>query len=227
MSKGVTFYFMRHAETFFNRENRVQGWSDAELTPEGIEDALASGRGFADLHFDAVYTSDSKRAIETAKYFLSANHYRDDYQMKPMQELREVNFGSYEGLPSSKLFNDLNEAFHQDNPPKESFVLPYDSPQILRMIKHLDPSHTAENYVEFWRRVESGLLILLNKHAGTNQNILVVSHGWTIRNLIHGLVADYEVGEPLKNASISIVEYIDGQFRLKAINQVNHFVHTL
>ena len=36
MTKGVTFYFVRHGETYLNRLGRFQGWADAPLTPEGL-----------------------------------------------------------------------------------------------------------------------------------------------------------------------------------------------
>lgn len=37
MSKGVTFYFMRHGETYLNKYHRMQGWSDTPLTNRGKE----------------------------------------------------------------------------------------------------------------------------------------------------------------------------------------------
>jgi len=54
MTKGVTFYFVRHGETYLNRLGRFQGWADAPLTPEGLEIVHQSGRGLADVKFDAV-----------------------------------------------------------------------------------------------------------------------------------------------------------------------------
>lgn len=72
-------------------------------------------------------------------------------------------------------------------------------------------------------RVESGLLQLLNAHAGTNQNILIVSHGLTIQNLLNGLVADFNQTERLKNVSVSVVQYKNGQFELLSYNDTSHF----
>ena len=90
-------------------------------------------------------------------------------------------------------------------------------------MKASDPSGMAENYPEFWHRVETGLLELLNRHAGSDHKILVVCHGLTIQNLIHGLVADFELGDPLANASVTTVKYLHGQFQLIAYNQTEHF----
>ncbi|MBG9979771.1 histidine phosphatase family protein [Facklamia sp. DSM 111018] len=221
MTKGVTFYLMRHGETFFNHYGRVQGWSNSPLTPKGIEQAKASGRGIADIHFDAIYTSDLQRTQETLHHVLSQTKHSYEGKIKAMPELREVSFGSFEGLPSSELFDKVESHLLASGYTSQAEV---EMPTLLKIIKHLDPYHHAENYVDFWNRIETGLLILLNKHAGTDQKILIVSHGWTIRNLIHGLVADYEEGEPLLNCSLSIVEYRQGQFRLNAINKVDHFI---
>lgn len=221
MSKGVTFYFMRHGQTYFNLYGRMQGWSNAPLTVEGIKDVHRSGKGLANIHFDAIYSSDLQRTIDTAKIVLSENHRKDQLQIVPMKEFREVWFGSFEGLDASEVWPKViqeSQLIH-GLPNGDDLEIRH----ILNTMKELDPYHHAENYVEFWYRVESGLLTLLNKHAGTGQNILVVCHGLTIRNLLHGLVADFSETEPLQNASCSIVKYENGQFHLKDYNQTSHF----
>ncbi|WP_124057619.1 histidine phosphatase family protein [Vaginisenegalia massiliensis] len=221
MANGVTFYFIRHGETYLNRFNRFQGWANAPLTPEGEIDVQRSGRGLADIRFDAVYTSDLMRTIDTANIILSENNHAEDLAIVPMYEFREVFFGYYEGLEAGPTWQALQDEV------KIKHGLPAgdrsDVAQFMNLMKEKDPSGMAENYVEFWNRVEAGLIKLLNKHAGTNQNILVVCHGMTIRNLLDGLVADFKQAEPLKNASASIVKYMDGQFHLLAYNQVDHF----
>ena len=105
----------------------------------------------------------------------------------------------------------------------EQLAIDFQIEAALNSVKDLDPYKHAENYAEFWNRVESGLLQLLNKHAGTNQNILVVCHGMTIRNLLHGLIADFDKKDALDNASVSIVQYQDGHFQMSAYNQTHHF----
>lgn len=220
MSQGVTFYFVRHGETYMNLYNRMQGWANAPLTIEGIKNVHRSGKGLADIKFDAVYTSDLQRTIDTANIILSENHH-PDLTIQPMKEFREIFFGSFEGLPANDVWPNLTK----------QVSLKYDLPEgdehdirlMLNTLKEMDPYHHAENYVEFWKRVESGLLELLNKHAGTNQNILIVCHGLTIRNLLNGLVADFNETKPLDNASVSVVEYKDGQFHMSQYGDVSHF----
>ncbi|MCW6659924.1 histidine phosphatase family protein [Aerococcaceae bacterium NML191292] len=222
MSNGVTFYFMRHGETYLNFFERMQGWANAPLTDRGILDTQRSGRGLANIKFDAVYTSDLMRTIDTANIILAENAHADGLEIIPMQEFREVHFGYFEGLEAPVVWQDIIESVNIEQGLPNGTTEQVEA--TMNMLKRKDPSGLAENYLEFWNRVESGLLKLLHKHAGTNETVLVVCHGLTIRNLLHGLVADFEVGqEHLHNASVSIVQYREGQFRLLALNQTDHF----
>lgn len=219
--KSVTFYFVRHGETFLNKYNRMQGWLNAPLTEAGIQDVRRSGRGLKDIRFDAVYTSDLGRTIDTAEIILEENLQADHLDIKPMFEFREVHFGYFEGSKASEVWPEITDSarLHHGLPEGSEVEIK----DFMDTVKKLDPYGDAENYLEFWLRVESGLLTLLNKHAGTNQTILIVSHGLTIRNLLHGLVADFSEITALDNASVSIVKYENGQFQLQAYNQTSHF----
>lgn len=221
MAKGVTFYFVRHGETYLNLMERVQGWANAPLTDRGEVDVHRSGQGLADVEFDAVYTSDLMRTIDTAEIILSENHYADKLTIVPMKAFREVHFGYFEGLPASVLWDQISESVTEknDQPVGDRGKIHF----FMNTTKALDPYGHAENYHEFWTRVEVGILELLERHSDTDTNILIVCHGMTIRNILDGLVADFKEKEPLKNASVSIIKYIDGQFQLLAYNQVDHF----
>lgn len=218
--KGVTLYFMRHGETFYNRYAKMQGWSDTPLTKEGRLDVIRSGLGMKDVVFDAVYTSDLRRTIETAQLFLRDNTSKDDLTIQLMPEFREVFFGSLEGQDAEEVWNNLYKSIQSsfDNVNGRNIQAE------LNGMKELDPDHLAENFMEFWLRVEKGLLELIQKHRDTNHNILIVSHGMTIRNIFHELLPEFKLSEMIHNASMNIIEYSNGQYHLKALNQTNHFV---
>lgn len=218
---GVTFYFMRHAETLLNRLNRVQGWANAPLTDKGIADTHRSGKGLANITFDAVYTSDLARTIDTANIILKENHQNKQLQITPMPEFREVHFGFYEGLDANQLWRDV--IAHMKTVYGVTDNYHNQAELFLNVVKELDPYKYAEDYKTFWARVENGLLQLLNTHAGTNKNVLIVSHGLTIQHLLHGLVADFNQTDRLDNASVSIVRYDNGQFKLLKYNDTSHF----
>mgnify|MGYP001172346015 FL=1 len=67
-----SIYFVRHGQTFFNLYNRMQGWSDSPLTEYGQATATKVGQALANTAFDYYYSSDSKRAIDTAQLIRQA-----------------------------------------------------------------------------------------------------------------------------------------------------------
>lgn len=67
------------------------------------------------------------------------------------------------------------------------------------------------------------MLKLIDKHRDTGDHVLVVSHGNTIRNMLNGIVPELDVPTSLDNASISVVNYQNGQFHLESFNDTSHF----
>lgn len=221
MSKGCTFYFVRHGQTYFNLYRRMQGWSDTQLTPEGRKDVRRSGRGLADVKFDAVYTSDLNRTIETGGIILEENHAGEKLQMQAMPEFREVFFGSYEGLDIDEVWESINEVM--EFPSVAELWAGSSISEQMDATKKADPYHHAEDFLEFWLRLEKGLLKLIKTHRDTGDNVLVVAHGNTIRYMLNGLIPELENPQPLLNASVSKVSYYDGRYHLKSYNQIEHF----
>lgn len=211
----VTFYFVRHGETYLNRYERMQGWSNAPLTQWGEEGCLASGRGLSHIKFDAVYTSDLQRTRDTAKLMLSQNPLSQISEIVEKKEFREIFFGSFEGLEVNKVWPQILE---RTNAPMT------DAKRILDTLHQMDEHHDAENYMMFWSRIEKGMLDLLNQHKNTQQHVLIVSHGLTIRMMLEGLIPNFTFDGHLLNASVSQVRYDNGQFHLDYINKTDHFV---
>ena len=63
---ATRFGLIRHAETFWNRERRVQGQLDSPLTPDGQQQADQWGRTLKPLPWDGIQASDTGRAVATA-----------------------------------------------------------------------------------------------------------------------------------------------------------------
>lgn len=90
---------LRHGESTWNKENRFTGWTDVDLTPQGIQEAQNAGRllrehGFT---FDIAYTSVLKRAIRTLWIVLDEM----DQMWIPVQHtwrLNERHYGALQGL---------------------------------------------------------------------------------------------------------------------------------
>ena len=62
-----TLYLMRHGQTLFNLQHKIQGWCDAPLTEIGIKQAEVAGKWFDDNHIqiDDAYCSTSERVSDT------------------------------------------------------------------------------------------------------------------------------------------------------------------
>ena len=83
-----TLYLMRHGQTLFNVEHKIQGWCDSPLTELGIKQAEIAARYFDDnkITFDHCYASTSERACDTLeivthhKYpYTRVNRYRIEW----------------------------------------------------------------------------------------------------------------------------------------------------
>ena len=89
----TTIYLMRHGQTLFNVQKRIQGWSDSPLTEVGIEQAKQAGNYLRKLGltFNSLYCSTAERASDTLELVTGRTVY------KRLKGLKEMNFGAYEG----------------------------------------------------------------------------------------------------------------------------------
>ncbi|MCI2170492.1 histidine phosphatase family protein [Schleiferilactobacillus perolens] len=89
-----TLYLMRHGETMFNQEHRVQGWVDSPLTEKGIRQAQIAGHYFTDndITLGSAYCSTAERASDTLELVTDLPYHRE-------KGLREWYFGRFEAQP--------------------------------------------------------------------------------------------------------------------------------
>lgn len=85
-----TLYLMRHGQTLFNLQHKIQGWCDAPLTPLGIKQAQMGKRILYKYYFWSCLCFYFWKSIG---YF--RNHYR--YALYKIKGLKEWNFGAFEG----------------------------------------------------------------------------------------------------------------------------------
>ena len=155
MSQMTRICFIRHGETDWNVEQRMQGQIDLALNARGEAQAAALGRSFAGSAADALYSSDLLRARQTAQPIAQA------LGLAPtlLRELRERNFGRCEGLTFAEI-----EVLYADD---------------ARAIVSRDPDYGAPGGGESRRqhaaRVLGCVAGLVARHGG--QSIVVVTHG--------------------------------------------------
>src|SRR3954454_18160142 len=90
---------VRHGETQWNVEQRIQGQGDSPLTPTGVEQARAIGRRLAREHFDRLVASDLGRAMQTAQEIAALT----SHEVVPDARFRERHFGVGEGLTYAQI----------------------------------------------------------------------------------------------------------------------------
>jgi broad specificity phosphatase PhoE len=205
--EGVTIYLIRHGKTLFNTLSKVQGFIDSPLTDVGIAGAQDTGMGLSDVKFDAAFSSDRGRAAETASIILSLNAKTGDIPLTQLMDLREINYGKYEGDPNMALWGgvakqlgaaDMNELY--THPLKE----------IMDTAASLDETGAMETFDESMSRILRGLeIVATSRDSG---NVLCVAHGNVIGNIVSALGGSL-AGE-VPNASVTILKYKDGKYEL-------------
>jgi broad specificity phosphatase PhoE len=93
-----TLYLIRHGETEFNREGRVQGHTESSLSPLGQEQARRLGMRIGGLGLGAVYTSPARRAVDTCRIALDGS-----IAWETREGLREINLGVWEGKKAAEI----------------------------------------------------------------------------------------------------------------------------
>ena len=107
----LDLWLIRHGETNWNREGRIQGQTDVPLSDLGVKQARRLGMRLEAEAFDKVYSSDLKRALQTAQLAMpDANICQD-------KRLREISRGVLEGCTKEEMTEEeaqLYETMHQD-----------------------------------------------------------------------------------------------------------------
>ncbi len=216
-----SIYFIRHGQTYFNLFNRMQGWSDSPLTDYGKETATKVGQALNGTKFDAVYSSDSKRAIDTARLISEAANLTD-LTPKSLMNFREVFYGYYEGDDSSRTWSLVGQKYGVNS---LHALLDHISIEESRdLMKSIDPWHEAEDNATFWERINQGF-DYLKAHHDNHENLLVVSHGTTIRSMVAHFAPDIDITQGPKNGSLTRID-VDGD-QIKVVDYAKELVPTI
>lgn len=93
--------FVRHGESTWNKENRFTGWTDVDLSEQGVKESFNAGERLKDWKFDVAYTSVLKRAIKTWNNIAEVT----DQHHVPISKhwrLNERHYGALQGLNKSE-----------------------------------------------------------------------------------------------------------------------------
>lgn len=209
----MNIYIIRHGETSWNKEFRVQGRSDIPLTKTGIEQAQKTAEAFKNqgIFFDHVYTSPLSRAKQTAKIIsgLSESNITSD------ERLIEFAFGEIEGATQQE---------RETNPKFAGFKNFFISPKDYR------PLPGGETFVEvlertknFWENEIKPLGTSEYADNKAEKNILITTHGGTLQSLLiyvdkRPLERYWEISFP--NCAVNLVTQINGKLNLEWTSKI-------
>ncbi len=103
--KRVHFFLVRHGQTVYNSQDRMQGVCDSPLTEEGIRQVRESAAALEPVSFTRAFSSPLGRAVTTAKIILENR----DIPLETIDDLHEFDFGSWEARPFTELGDELNK----------------------------------------------------------------------------------------------------------------------
>jgi len=106
--KETEIILIRHGETEWNSQQRMQGHSNSDLSSVGQAQIQALGQWMKNVPFDLIYSSDSLRAKQTAEAITQFS----GHELKIDLRLREKNLGDFEGLTSEEARERHPEVFH-------------------------------------------------------------------------------------------------------------------
>lgn len=193
---------IRHGETAWNVDTRIQGQLDISLNEKGRWQAEQAGSALASESVDAIISSDLARAYETA--LALAKHHGLNVQTD--RELREREFGNFQG----KTFAEIEAQM-----PQEALLW-------RKRVPDFAPGG-GESLLQFRERVTQCIRRLTSQNAG--KHIIIVSHGG-VMDIIYREATGLELQAPrtwqLGNASINRLLFNGRHFSLVGWSDTHH-----
>jgi probable phosphoglycerate mutase len=196
---------MRHGETPWNTELRLQGQTDIALNEKGRALARESARAMQDIPFDLVITSPLGRAKETAEIVTAGR----SLPVIVDARIAEIGFGTMEGRQISP---------EEREDPDSEFYTFFNDP--LRYT----PPEGGETFTALCARTADFLEELKNRQEWYDKTILVSTHGAASRALLAAIKKTeqggfWEKGVP-KNCAVTIVDLEHGEWMIKEQDKV-------
>ena len=198
----MKLYLLRHGQTLWNVEGKIQGKTDIPLNETGVRQAKLLAKAIERYEIGEVYSSPLKRALQTAELLAG----QKGLAVRTAKQLEEVDFGLWEGLG----WEEVAAAY------PEQYAGWAKDPTLW-------PPNGGETRESCQRRCRE---ILDQITARPKGDTAIVAHGGILAYVIEYLLRNQEEKQEIivKNASISTVEY-DGTSGLGRLLQLNDTSH--
>ena len=200
----IKLVIVRHGQSIWNLENKFTGWTDVDLSENGIKEAKEAGKILKSKNykFDIAYTSLLKRAQDTLKYILEELD-ETNIEIKESYKLNERHYGALQGLnkdETRKKYGDEQVKLWR----RSMFIKPpalsldderYPGNDIKYKDLNIEKLPTTENLQDTINRVIDYWNSDIKKDLLNNKNVIIVAHGNSLRGLIKYLdnVSDEEI----------------------------------
>lgn len=222
----IKLVLVRHGQSEWNLENRFTGWTDVDLTEQGIREAKEAGKVLKEkgYHFDLAFTSLLKRAEHTLDLILDEMG-EQNIEIKRSWKLNERHYGALQGLNKDEMrkkFGDeqvhIWRRSYDVRPPelsKDDERYPGNDPKY----KDLTPEELplTECLKDTLERVLPYYNNEIKKHLENKENVLVVAHGNSLRSIIKYLenISDEDIMNVEIPTGIPYVYELDDNLTIK------------
>ena len=195
----MKLYCVRHGETVFNLEGRIQGQLDSQLSPLGLKQCVAVAEALERCEIDAVFASPLSRALKTAECVA------DKLGLKVQLELRlmEINAGIFQG----HCWTEIDVHFPDD----------------AQRWRSQDPDYQIPTGESRRALMERTAAAFHDIRASGHKAALVVGHGGSLAAALKALLEVPAERNPfsLGNGSISSIAW-ERDFKLLTLNEMSH-----
>jgi probable phosphoglycerate mutase len=208
---------VRHGETDWNVQRRIQGWTNSSLTTQGHQQIALLGKRLFSVPIAAAYTSDSERTQLTAAAALGGR----DVPVHSLADLRETSWGAWEGMTAAEISSiepDLWARFvnrgHEDPTADQA---DWEATTLV-------PG--GESLRQASERINGRVSQIIEQYIDTDQWILVVGHGGSLRFVITSLLKMRPAASRsfhLENASLTHFSITPERAVLKLLNDYSHW----
>ncbi|OON88265.1 hypothetical protein BXO88_00225 [Oribacterium sp. C9] len=209
----MELYIVRHGETMWNRQHRLQGLTDIPLNDAGLAGARIASEALKHIHFDHVFSSPLSRARKTAE--IICRNYTD---LRPVlcEDLKEISFGIGEGLDLS------GETITSES---EKVTLAHIK-DWFQDPERISPLPGGESVTDIKSRLNHFLKTDIYPNEDIYKKVLITAHGGIVRGFecIINDLSDYDFwhGPIVPNCGALVVSLKNGKLRItKVLDLIN------
>ena len=200
----MLLYVIRHGETKWNADGRLQGCADIPLNENGRELARITGEALKEVPFDLIITSPIQRARETGALVAepSERYYGRKIPVILDDRIREIDWGSWEGLGCTERNYEI---------PDENYNL------FMTDALHFAGSPDGESVADVCDRTAEFLQEVIHNPEYEDKTILISTHGCAMRAMLNPLYEnrlDFWQGHVPYNCTVNVVEAHHGLAKL-------------